>query len=60
MSEEHQKRNYPLSTVRFGMGKEIQLYEDNLVVTGQEEDQETRVQLDAIKRLILTPGDPNP
>src|SRR5258708_29898910 len=50
----------PISVVRFGMGKEIQLYDDELVVTGQEEDQETRVNLDAIKRLILTPGDPNP
>jgi hypothetical protein len=50
----------PISIVRFGMGKEILLYDDELVVTGQEEDQETRVNLDAIKRLILTPGDPNP
>lgn len=49
-----------VSVVRFGMGKEIQLYTDELVVTGQEADQETRVSLDAIKRLILVPGDPNP
>src|SRR5205085_11758452 len=53
-------KKYPISTVRFGMGKEIQLYNDELVVTGREEDEETRVQLDAIKRLILVPGDPNP
>lgn len=57
---EYPTRKYPISTVRFGMGKEIQLYKDELVVTGQEEDQETRVQLDAIKQLILVPGDPNP
>ncbi len=53
-------RRPPISTVRFGMGKEIQLYHTQLVVTGQEEDQELRLQLDSIKRLILTPGDPNP
>ncbi len=53
-------RKYPVSVVRFGMGKEIQLYQDELVVTGQEEDQETRVHLSAIKQLTLIPGDPNP
>jgi hypothetical protein len=50
----------PISTVRFGIGKEIRLYIDELAVTGQEEDQEIRVALEAIKRLILVPGDPNP
>ncbi|HEX6554407.1 MAG TPA: hypothetical protein VF026_16700 [Ktedonobacteraceae bacterium] len=50
----------PISTVRFGMGKEIRLYMDELAVTGQEEDQEIRIALGAIKRLILVPGDPNP
>ena len=60
MSESNSTRLSPISVVRFGMGKEIQLYTDELVVTGQEEDQETRVQLDAIKRLTLMPGDPNP
>lgn len=50
----------PISTVRFGMGKEIQLYIDELVVTGQEEDQEIRIALEAIKQLTLVPGDPNP
>ncbi len=52
--------NYPVSVVRFGIGKEIQLYTNELVVTGPEEDQDIRVQLHAIQRLILTPGDPNP
>jgi hypothetical protein len=42
------------------LGKEIQLYTDELVVTAKEEDQEIRLQLSAIKRLILVPGDPNP
>ena len=50
----------PISTVRFGIGKEIRLYIDELAVTGQEEEQEIRIALEAIKRLILVPGDPNP
>ncbi len=60
MNEENKVQKVPINTVRFGIGKEIRLYLDELVVTGQEEDQETRVQLSAIKRLILMPGDPNP
>ncbi len=60
MSENNFTEKSPIRIVRFGMGKEIQLYYDELVVTGQEEDLETRVQLSAIKRLILVPGDPNP
>ena len=60
MNEENKVQKALISTVRFGIGKEIRLYLDELVVTGQEEDQETRVQLSAIKRLILMPGDPNP
>lgn len=60
MNEENEVQKVPISTVRFGIGKEIRLYLDELVVTGQEEDQETRVQLSAIRRLILMPGDPNP
>src|SRR6266704_248889 len=60
MSNNDIVKKYPISVVRFGMGKEIQLYTDELVVTGQDEDQETRVQLDVIKRLILVPGDPTP
>jgi hypothetical protein len=60
MTDNDRAKKIPVSTVRFGMGKEIQLYLDELVVTGQEADQETRIRLDAIQRLILTPGDPNP
>lgn len=66
MSEQSEQYHYemvrkePVSVVRFGMGKELQLYFDELVVTGKEEDEELRLQLEAIKRLILTPGDPNP
>ena len=60
MSENDITKQYPISTVRFGLGKEIRLYPDELVVTGREEDQEIRLQLKAIKRLTLMPGDPNP
>jgi hypothetical protein len=60
MSENETTRKRPLSAVRFGLGKEIQLYTDELVVTGQEEGKELRIPLDEIKQLILTPGDPNP
>lgn len=60
MSENNVIKQDPLSTVRFGMGKELRLYTDELVVTGQEEDKELHLPLQAIKRLILMPGDPNP
>jgi hypothetical protein len=60
MSDNNIVKKYPINTVRFGMGKEIQLYTDELVVTGQEEDKEIRIELEAIKRLTLMPGDPNP
>ncbi|HZU68705.1 MAG TPA: hypothetical protein VFA09_15615 [Ktedonobacteraceae bacterium] len=60
MIEDNNVKKIPVSVVRFGIGKEIQLYLDELVVTGPEEDQEIHVQLSAIKRLILMPGDPNP
>ncbi len=53
-------RRPPLSVVRFGMGKEIHLYPQEIVVTGQEDNQELCIRLEIIKRLILTPGDPNP
>src|SRR5262245_59486541 len=60
MDENELARTYPISVVRFGMGKEIQLYADELVVTAHEEGKELRVPLDEIKCLTLTPGDPNP
>ena len=33
MSEEIDEKKVPISTVRFGIGKEMQLYLDELVVT---------------------------
>ncbi|MBV9229257.1 MAG: hypothetical protein JOZ18_08080 [Chloroflexi bacterium] len=60
MSENNIIKKTPISIVRFGIGKEIELYPDELVIVGKEEGKEGRVPLEAIKRLILTPGDPNP
>ena len=60
MSENQRFEQHPISIVRFGMGKELLLYTDELVVTGQEENKELHLQLQAIKRLTLIPGDPNP
>jgi hypothetical protein len=60
MSENQSFEQHPISTVRFGMGKELLLYTNELVVTGQEENKALHLQLQAIKRLTLIPGDPNP
>src|SRR6266516_838526 len=60
MSDNATIKKHPISTVRFRLGKEIRLYIAELGVTGQEEDQETRVQVRALKRLTLMPVDPHP
>ncbi len=60
MSENETHRKTPVSVVRFGLGKEIQLYHDEFVVTALEEGREIRIPLHDIKRLTLTPGEPNP
>lgn len=60
MSEEQDVHQAPVKVVRFGIGKELRLYANELAVTGVEEDQEVRLRLESIKRLILVPGDPNP
>src|SRR6266480_5288200 len=60
MSENQNSMQDPISTVRFGIGKELRLYNDELVATGSEDDKELHIQLQAIKRLTLMPGDPNP
>jgi len=60
MSEEQEVSRGPVKVVRFGIGKELRLYADELAVTGVEEGQETRLRLESISRLILVPGDPNP
>lgn len=50
----------PLARVRYGLAKELRLFPDALVVEFIEEHEETRITLDNIKRLILTPGEHNP
>ncbi len=60
MSEEQEVSRVPVKVVRFGIGKELRLYADELAVTGVEEGQEIRLRLELISRLILVPGDPNP
>jgi hypothetical protein len=60
MSENEIESKYPINVVRFGMSKEIQLYSDELVVTGVEQGHEIRVPLDNLRRLTLIPGEPNP
>jgi hypothetical protein len=60
MSDIDDDKRVPVSIVRYGMGKEIQLYLDELVVTSREEGREMRLPLAEIKRLTLVPGDPTP
>jgi hypothetical protein len=60
MSEEQDVTEVPVKVVRYGIGKELRLYADELAVTGVEEGQEIRLRLESISRLILVPGDPNP
>lgn len=50
----------PLARVRYGLGKELLLYPDSFVVLRREEAEADRYALADIRRLILTPGDPNP
>lgn len=50
----------PLARVRYGLGKELQLFPDSLVILRREEFAADRFALASIRRIILTPGDPNP
>ncbi|HEY7348363.1 MAG TPA: hypothetical protein VH599_08610 [Ktedonobacterales bacterium] len=47
----------PLSIVRYGIAKELRLYHDRLVAIAYEEGEETAYYFDAIKRLVLMPGE---
>jgi hypothetical protein len=60
MGENETSHKFPVSIVRFGIGKELRLYEDEIAVTSPEEGHEIRVPLNEIKLLTLMPGDPNP
>lgn len=50
----------PLARVRYGLGKELRLYPDVLVARQNEVDDELRLNLDHIRRLILMPGEHTP
>ena len=60
MSDYETAREQPIYAVRFGIGKEIQLYQHELVITGQEGGHVQHIPLSEIKRLILMPGEPTP
>jgi hypothetical protein len=60
MNDDEALNEQPISVVRFGIGKEIQLYRHELVVTSPDEGRTQSVPLAEIKRLILMPGDPVP
>src|SRR5262245_2088128 len=60
MNEDEVVSKYPIRVVHYGLGKEIQLYSDELVVASREEGKEIRLPLEAIERLTLTPGNPHP
>ena len=66
-SEEHQaagdveeREEQPLARVRYGLGRELLLYPESFVVVRREEAGADQYALAEIRRLILTPGDPNP
>lgn len=50
----------PLARVRYGLGRELLLYPESFVVVRREEAGADQYALAEIRRLILTPGDPNP
>jgi hypothetical protein len=60
VSPESESGEQPLARVRYGLGKELLLYPDSFVLLRREEAEADRVMLASVKRLILTPGDPNP
>jgi hypothetical protein len=47
----------PLARVRYGIAKELRLYPDVFVAENLEEHEETRISLDNITRVVLTPGE---
>jgi hypothetical protein len=54
---EYAEEEQPLARVRYGIAKELRLYADIFVAESLEEHEETRISLDNIKRVVLTPGE---
>lgn len=50
----------PLARVRYGLGKELRLYPDEFVARQNEVDDEIRVRLEHIRRVIMMPGEFTP
>lgn len=57
---EDESDTQPLARVRYSFGKELVLYPDCFVLLRREEAEADRVELASVKRLVLTPGEPNP
>ena len=49
-----------LARVRFGLGKELQLFADEFVVVQHEAHEELRLRLENLRRMILAPGEQVP
>ena len=60
VSSEDDRTEQPLARVRYAFGKELQLFPDSFVLLRREEAEADRVELASVKRLSLTPGEPNP
>ncbi len=58
--QEGDDEEQPLARVRYGLGRELLLYPDSFVVVRREEAGADHYALAEIRRLMLTPGDPNP
>jgi hypothetical protein len=54
---EYAEEAQPLARVRYGIAKELRLYPDTFIAESLEEREETRISLDNIRRVILTPGE---
>jgi hypothetical protein len=60
MNPEESFEASPIALVRFGLGKEIRLFPQALVIVAHEEGDEQRFALNEIRRIALLPGDPIP
>jgi hypothetical protein len=50
----------PLARVPYGLGKELRLYPDEFVTRQNEVDDEIRIRLEHIRRVIMMPGEFTP
>ncbi|HKV83366.1 MAG TPA: hypothetical protein VJN88_02340 [Ktedonobacterales bacterium] len=57
---ETEEEELPLARVRYGLGKELRLFDESFVIVQREVRDEIAVRLDNIERVILTPGEHTP